>query len=251
MGRGRRWSSRSSQDTITCAKGGRGTRRPEVEECPIATRAKRWREPSTTTRPGRSQSTSRLWPRRRFSASPRRRSSSRSRAPSALDSAAAARKKQGRCGAPRDVCITLNAEAEEAIARGTARAVGLAEALDALRRSHEAGLVHLAYRHGDGDGDVGVFCSCCTCCCWFLSALREFDYHDAIAESAFVVRFDEERCAGCGACVERCPFAAWAADAASSDGVSFSPDRCFGCGLCVGTCPTGALALVPRDGAGG
>ena len=161
------------------------------------------------------------------------------------------REKQGRCDAPRDVCITLNAEAEEAIARGTARAVGLTEALDALRRSHEAGLVHLAYRHGDGDGDVGVFCSCCTCCCWFLSALREFDYHDAIAESAFVVRFDEEKCVGCGACVERCPFAAWAADAASSKGMSFSPNRCFGCGLCVGRCPTGALALVPRDGASG
>lgn len=155
------------------------------------------------------------------------------------------RKEKKKCAGPLDVCITLNEAAEEAIARGTARAVRLPQALSALHRSHEAGLVHLAYRQGD-EG-VSVLCSCCSCCCWFLNALKRFDYHDAIAESAFVARFDEAQCAGCRTCVNRCPFGAWEGSKTHSEKVSFSAARCFGCGLCASTCPTGAISLVGRE----
>ena len=154
------------------------------------------------------------------------------------------REKHGNCDAPLEVCVSLNECAEETIERGRARAVPLEEALEALRLSHEAGLVHLAYRKRDQE--VSLVCSCCSCCCFFLTALKRFDYHDALIESAYVASHDPMYCRSCGTCIERCPFDAWAE--VSEKQISFEPSRCFGCGLCVSTCPTGAIAFVERDG---
>ena len=154
------------------------------------------------------------------------------------------RQKSGNCDAPRDVCLTLDGAAEEAVARGTAHVVELPEALAALERSHRAGLVHFAFRK-PGEA-VGLLCSCCPCCCWFFAKLKGFDYHHAVAESTFVASFDDEACAGCLTCVGRCPFGAWEAGEPVPGKVALAADRCFGCGLCASTCPTGAIALVPR-----
>lgn len=160
------------------------------------------------------------------------------------------RQKQGQCDAPLEVCISLNGWAQEMIMRGNSRPVSLPEALDALRRSHQVGLVHLAYRQGEEE--VGQVCSCCSCCCWFLNVLKCFDYHDAIAESAFIAAFEPALCNGCGVCLGRCQFGAWerrnpfSGRKRVSSGVHFNPARCFGCGLCVSACPTGAVSLVER-----
>jgi len=149
------------------------------------------------------------------------------------------RRKRHNCAAPLDVCLSLNEAAQEMLAHGGSRPISLEEALDVLRCSHEAGLVHLAYRQGDGQ--VSAVCSCCSCCCWFLDALKRFNYRDAIAESGFVAAFDSELCNDCGRCAERCQFAAW-----SAAPVALDAGRCLGCGLCVSTCPTGAISFVAR-----
>ncbi len=150
------------------------------------------------------------------------------------------RQKKHNCAAPLDVCLSLNEAAQEMLAHSDWRRVSLEEALDVLRRSHQAGLVHLALRQGDGQ--VNTVCSCCSCCCGFLGALKRFSYHDAIAESGFVAAFDAGLCSDCGRCLERCQFAAW-----STAPVALNVGRCFGCGLCVSTCPTGAISLVARQ----
>ncbi len=154
------------------------------------------------------------------------------------------RQKSGGCDAPVDVCLTLNETSVEAVAKREGfRYVSVGEALTTLRASHEAGLVHLAYRKQGGE--LVAFCSCCTCCCFFLSALRQFDYHDAIAEASHAAAHDPARCIGCETCLGRCPFGAWSAGP-SGGKPSLSTERCFGCGLCVSTCPAGAIAFVPR-----
>jgi NAD-dependent dihydropyrimidine dehydrogenase PreA subunit len=158
------------------------------------------------------------------------------------------RDKQKNCDAPVEVCLSVGKWAmEEMLAHEGWRIVTLEEALDALRRSHEAGLVHLAYRQRDQE--ISQICSCCSCCCWFLIALKRFDYHDAIVESAYAATYDPTLCSACGVCVERCQFDAWTkGQATSGNGVSFDPARCFGCGVCVSSCPTGAISFVERDG---
>ena len=61
-----------------------------------------------------------------------------------------------------------------------------------------------------------------------------------LASSGYVVATDDERCVGCGACAEICPF-----DAISVvDGRAVvDRDRCMGCGVCVAACSQSVLAL--------
>ena len=156
----------------------------------------------------------------------------------------ACRVEKHNCDRPIDVCLTLDEDSDHAVETWEGfRHVSAEEALAALRTSHEAGLVHLAYRKPGQESTI--FCSCCACCCWFLNALKQFDYHDAVVESSHVARQDTERCVGCGTCVERCPFDAWA-PARNGEKPLLSAEECFGCGVCVSGCPVGAISLVPR-----
>jgi len=148
-----------------------------------------------------------------------------------------------RCTAPIDVCLSLNEGADTALSLNPGfRLVSVEEALDALCRSHEAGLVHLAYRRPGLPATM--FCSCCSCCCWLLNALRHLDYHEAIVESSHQAEHRPELCQSCGQCVERCPFQAWSAGSGGKP--QLNPERCFGCGVCVSHCPARAIAFVPR-----
>lgn len=55
------------------------------------------------------------------------------------------RKRFHKCKSPLDVCIRLDKEASRDIKNGSAKKVSLEGALEALKRSYDAGLVHIAY----------------------------------------------------------------------------------------------------------
>jgi Pyruvate/2-oxoacid:ferredoxin oxidoreductase delta subunit len=153
------------------------------------------------------------------------------------------RKKYKKCDAPLDVCLSLDKEAEEFVKKGLGRKVGLAEALDALRRSHEADLVHITYTF-EGQQKPNIVCSCCSCCCGTMSALIRFGMPNVLATSRYVASTDAETCISCGKCVERCQFGARRLD---GEKMVYDRARCFGCGLCVTTCPTKSIALMRRS----
>jgi MinD superfamily P-loop ATPase len=76
-----------------------------------------------------------------------------------------------------------------------------------------------------------------------LRSVSEFSIPTAIARSDFVAVVEEDACAGCGDCLERCQFGAMEIQ---DDVCLIDPGRCVGCGLCVIVCPTGALHLERR-----
>lgn len=78
------------------------------------------------------------------------------------------REKLKHCDSPLDVCISLDKEAEDLIKKGRAKPATIQKAMDALKRSHKAGLVHLAFTE-KGDAQPLIICSCCSCCCQALS----------------------------------------------------------------------------------
>jgi len=155
------------------------------------------------------------------------------------------REEERNCDSPLEVCLSLDAEARARIADRTSREISLEEGLALLEETYRLGLVHMAYRRGGGE--IRFVCSCCTCCCWPLNGLKAFDYHDAITESAYVVRYDRDACVGCGTCVGRCPFGAFTLSE-SAQTAEYAEERCFGCGLCVETCRSEAIRLEPRKG---
>jgi Pyruvate/2-oxoacid:ferredoxin oxidoreductase delta subunit len=152
------------------------------------------------------------------------------------------RKKWKNCDAPLDVCICLDTDAEDLIKEGLAKEITLEQALEALERSHEAGLVHIAYTF-KGNEKPNIVCSCCSCCCHSMSALVRFGIPEAVVASKYVAVDNQETCTSCGTCIERCQFKARHSE---NGKLIYSKARCFGCGLCVDTCPSKSISLVER-----
>lgn len=153
------------------------------------------------------------------------------------------RKSLQKCDAPLDVCLNLDKEAELVIKQGKYRKVDIEQAVDALKRSHEAGLVHIAYTM-KGDTQPFIICSCCACCCHALSGLMRFDVPDTVAASALVASQNSETCLSCGVCVDRCHFQARQFEKGD---LVYDAAKCFGCGVCVSSCPTDSISMIKRD----
>jgi len=153
------------------------------------------------------------------------------------------RKRMGNCMEPMDGCLGLDEEANEMIEKYGAHEVSVKEALEALKRTLEAGLVHMAYTM-KGQDKVGIICSCCSCCCHSLTAALTYGYPDHVFSSKLIASQDNDKCTNCGICVSRCQFGARVMD----DGTMvYHKERCFGCGLCVTKCPEGAIEMAGRS----
>jgi hypothetical protein len=96
------------------------------------------------------------------------------------------------CNSPLDTCVSLDVEDDyvERYSQYHPRFVTVEEALDALRRSHEAGLVHMAYVL-KGSDKVSLICSCCPCCCHTLGGLTRFGISTKVLTSELVAQDDD------------------------------------------------------------
>ena len=151
----------------------------------------------------------------------------------------------GNCDAPREVCIGLDEEADYTLEQDmlNVREIEIDEVLDILRKSHEAGLVHMAYVFNEKE-KPGLICSCCSCCCHTLGGLLRYGIHTEVLSSKLIAADDDTKCIDCGECVSRCLFEArWM----EHDKLVYDVSKCMGCGLCVSTCPTEAISMVERD----
>ena len=107
------------------------------------------------------------------------------------------------CDRPLDVCLSFDGAARFLADRGMARMISLEEAVEVLKRSEEAGLVHT----GSNNAERLIFlCNCCPCCCHFLKLITVHNYDQAMAKSSYQARINTGECSGCGICAEeRCP----------------------------------------------
>ena len=139
------------------------------------------------------------------------------------------RVKRGHCDAPFNVCIDMNETAERNISKGVSREITLDEALDILKMTHEAGLVHMALGQGEfyEPGVINSVCSCCSCCCSILGGVLRFGLAPNLIRSQAISVTDSLECDSCGVCVDRCHFGAREIVDGS---LAFNSDLCFGCG---------------------
>jgi len=151
------------------------------------------------------------------------------------------------CGAPVDVCLTLNAGADFVVRRGFGRAVERAEALDILERSRAQGLVQIA----DNVRNRPTFvCNCCGCCCEQLQAANRWGLR-SVNGSGFAPRSDAARCSGCSRCARACPVAAIqmvpsrrASDRKNALAPRVDLETCIGCGVCATACHKDAMHMA-------
>jgi len=145
------------------------------------------------------------------------------------------------CDHPLEVCMKFDNMAEYLIDRELGREITRDEAMEVIRISEDAGLVHFV---DNAINDIKHNCNCCGCSCWNVGSIKRRKIpRDVLMATYFMRKTDNEECITCGNCVDICPV-----DAVTINGDSSAVDEewCIGCGLCVSRCPTGAAQLLLR-----
>jgi len=159
------------------------------------------------------------------------------------------------CGDPMDVCIVLGMgfyggnvpgqavmDPAQMVSKPRSRIAPLDEVVEVLKRSEEAGLVHITM---NAQGDPWLICNCCRHACHALRGITQLDIPHAVAPSSYWCAVDEDLCTGCSACIDRCPVGAIAMK--DSMTVEVDIELCLGCGVCTSICSPEALRLEKRD----
>jgi len=126
------------------------------------------------------------------------------------------------------------------IEHGYGKPVSKEDAKKIIKVAEDEGLVHKVF-HDDFDTkneEVGL-CSCCKCCCIIFQSYYRgvWPFHTM---TSYRAKLDENKCIGCGVCVEKCPIEA----ISLIDGKAHDDEKkCIGCGVCVHHCPEEARSL--------
>ena len=145
------------------------------------------------------------------------------------------------CEHPTEVCMKFDELAQFVIDRGLARELTKKEALDIIKITEEAGLVHFV---DNSEGEIKHNCNCCGCACWNVGNIRRRKIpRDSLMAVYFIRNTDLDICAGCGECAEICPVEA----VKMEDGSPIVDEEwCIGCGACATVCSMNAITMVLR-----
>jgi len=147
-------------------------------------------------------------------------------------------KSKNPCHHPREVCMAFDEGAEFVVEKGIARFIDKQEALELLKKTEDAGLIHISTNTKHGSKFV---CNCCTCSCFLLKKLTESETPRLFSTSHLVAAIDENLCDTCYRCVDICPFTAISGE----EHLQVHEYRCVGCGLCTHHCLHHAISMIP------
>jgi Na+-translocating ferredoxin:NAD+ oxidoreductase subunit B len=139
-----------------------------------------------------------------------------------------------------ETCMTFGEWAKQAV-RGGAKPISKEKALEIMRQNEEDGLVLQPNNYQK----IDFVCACCGCCCGILVRQKMMPAPAVIWAHNYYAAVEEDSCAGCGVCVDRCQVSAIKVDEESGHAV-INLERCIGCGNCVVTCPQEALRMVKK-----
>lgn len=140
---------------------------------------------------------------------------------------------------PKLSCFQFGKYATFLIDHNFAKSISKEEAIKILKEAEDLGLVHKAIHLKNPGQEEIAFCNCCNCCCQFFQLYKRgiIPFHTL---TYYIANLDENKCIGCGICVEKCPIDAIELTTAIS---LTNLDRCIGCGLCAHHCPEKARNL--------
>jgi Pyruvate/2-oxoacid:ferredoxin oxidoreductase delta subunit len=127
-----------------------------------------------------------------------------------------------------------------------ARLLNKEEAIQFLKDTEEAGLVHNA---SFGTKELGIFiCNCCSCHCGALYPARLAHVKGANI-SNYVPKINMALCVKCETCLRKCPSEAiyhkWPKESDGSDEeMKIKDELCIGCGVCAANCPKDAIKMM-------
>jgi ferredoxin len=153
------------------------------------------------------------------------------------------------CDAPVDICMTFNNSGASLIRHGFARAIDVAEGLDLIQQAYENNLVQFGENVRQR---VNFICNCCGCCCEAMIAARRFGMLHPVHTTNFIPMVNDDKCTGCGRCVQVCPVEAIGLVTVDDPKISkrekakLNEEICLGCGLCVRSCPADVIRLESR-----
>lgn len=146
------------------------------------------------------------------------------------------------CDRPLEVCLAIAPLPGIFDDSPLGRVISKEEALELLRKTEEAGLVHLT---GNVQSGQIYICNCCGCCCGVLAGINELGIPaSTVVNSHYYAEIEADKCTVCGLCAdERCQVNAIEE---GDDSYQIIRERCIGCGLCIDTCPGEAIHLVRK-----
>jgi len=136
-------------------------------------------------------------------------------------------------------CFITGKPAQAMASYGWGRALTKEEAIEYLKRTEKAGLVHCTSNSTGGE-HLMFICNCCSCHCGVIKLKKENGFQ-TLAPSNFAPKMDPNLCAECETCLKKCPMGALSHPEEGQ--ILLDLELCVGCGVCATNCPKNAIKM--------
>ena len=137
-------------------------------------------------------------------------------------------------------CFITGIGAQAIVNFGYGRALTKEEAIEYLKETEKAGLVHCTSNSYGGEHLIFI-CNCCPCHCGALRPTIKYKFH-TVRPSNFEPQINPEICKRCKICLKKCPLEAISYHE-DEDKMIINYDLCIGCGICATNCPQNAILM--------